>query len=386
MKKTTRKALSLLASMHLTVALLVVLMLLVVLCTLHQVELGTYGSVLKYMRGFFVYAALPGLGVRVPVFPAGGLVGLGLIANLLAVLFSAPGAFRQRAGFWLIHTGLVLLVLGEFMTGMFSVETQMTVEEGQTVNYTENRGREELVLIDHSLPEFDEVYSMDAAAMREGRTISHPRMPLDFKVIAHYPNAKLERRPPDSKLPPSKANRGVGPGVTVWPLAPAAEEQGGNQRTAYVEATAGGKPLGTWLVSAALAQPQHIDHAGGHYSLLLRPKRHYLPYSITLKDFRHDVYPGTSIPKNFASLIQLRHPQRGEDREVLIYMNHPLRYAGKAFFQASYGKGDTLSVLQVVENPGWLLPYVSFLLVTLGLLFQFAIQMRAFSKIEGGAG
>ena len=44
-------------------------------------------------------------------------------------------------------------------------------------------------------------------------------------------------------------------------------------------------------------------------------------------------------------------------------MNQPLRYEGKAFYQASFGKGDTLSILQVVENPGWLLPYVSCVLV-----------------------
>ncbi len=53
---------------------------------------------------------------------------------------------------------------------------------------------------------------------------------------------------------------------------------------------------------------------------------------------------------------------------MLIYMNQPLRYDGKAFYQASYGKGDTLSILQVVSNPGWLLPYISCALITLGLL------------------
>ncbi|HEY6101108.1 MAG TPA: hypothetical protein VIW03_16855, partial [Anaeromyxobacter sp.] len=58
------------------------------------------------------------------------------------------------------------------------------------------------------------------------------------------------------------------------------------------------------------------------------------------------------------------------------YMNQPLRYDGKAFYQASFGKNDTLSILQVVSNPGWLLPYVSTVLVTLGLLVHFAISLR----------
>jgi len=61
-------------------------------------------------------------------------------------------------------------------------------------------------------------------------------------------------------------------------------------------------------------------------------------------------------------------------------MNQPLRYDGKAFYQASFGKGDTLSILQVVENPGWLLPYISCVLVTLGLLIHFGITLRRFLK------
>ena len=60
---------------------------------------------------------------------------------------------------------------------------------------------------------------------------------------------------------------------------------------------------------------------------------------------------------------------------MLIYMNQPLRYEGRTFYQASYGKGDTLSVLQVVANPGWLVPYLSCTLITLGLLVHFGITL-----------
>ena len=78
---------------------------------------------------------------------------------------------------------------------------------------------------------------------------------------------------------------------------------------------------------------------------------------------------------------------------MLIYMNQPLRYDGKAFYQASFGKGDTLSILQVVENPGWLLPYISCVLVALGLLIHFGRQRcarssrkREAARLASGAG
>jgi hypothetical protein len=154
---------------------------------------------------------------------------------------------------------------------------------------------------------------------------------------------------------------------------------------AVVEVMAGGTSLGTWLASNAIEAPQTFQSGGRTYALSLRARREYLPYTLTLKDFKHDVYPGTSIPKNFSSLVRLRHPARGEDRDVLIYMNQPLRYAGKTFYQASFGKDDTLSILQVVENPGWLLPYLSTLLVTVGLLVHFGISLRRGVRRAGGA-
>jgi cytochrome c biogenesis protein ResB len=142
-----------------------------------------------------------------------------------------------------------------------------------------------------------------------------------------------------------------------------------------VEPVAGGQSYGTWLVSTVLGAPQSFVHEGRTYLLSMRARRYYLPYAVTLKKFSHDSYAGTDIPKNFSSLVHLSNPARGEERDVLIYMNQPLRYDGKAFYQASYGKGDTLSVLQVVANPGWLLPYLSCALITLGLLLHFGITL-----------
>jgi hypothetical protein len=168
----------------------------------------------------------------------------------------------------------------------------------------------------------------------------------------------------------------VGAQVALTPLAPVANDNDVNKPAAFVEPVAGGRSQGTWLVSGALGAPQSFTHEGRTYVLSMRHRRQYLPYSVTLKKFSHDRYAGTDIPKNFSSLVRLDIPGTGESRDVLIYMNQPLRYDGKAFYQASFGKGDTLSILQVVENPGWLLPYVSCVLVAVGLIFHFTISLR----------
>jgi hypothetical protein len=106
------------------------------------------------------------------------------------------------------------------------------------------------------------------------------------------------------------------------------------------------------------------------YTVELRPRREYKPYAITLKQFTHAVYPGTTTPKDFSSLIDLV-GENNERREVKIYMNNPLRYSGETFFQSGYFPDNSGTVLQVVRNPGWLLPYLSCTLVTLGMVMHF---------------
>jgi hypothetical protein len=357
-------------------------MVLVVLCTLAQVELGTFGAVSRYIKSFLVWWDVPGTLYSVPVLPGGALVGLVLAVNLVAAQGRRLELTWKKSGLWIIHAGLILLIAGEFVASVFQVESQMAIEEGQTLNYIEGRDVE-LAVIDATDPAFDDVYSIRESRLARGGTIAVPGTPLSLRVKALYRNAELAPRGPQD--PPSLADRGVGTGVAVRPMPPVTRDDQVNQSAAFLEPVADGRSYGTWLASNVLGAPQSFTHEGRTYVLAMRPRRQYLPYAVTLKKFSHDVYAGTDIPKNFSSLIHLANPSRGEQRDVLIYMNQPLRYDGKAFYQASFGKNDTLSVLQVVENPGWLLPYISCVLVTVGLLVHFAMTMRRSSRRRQGA-
>jgi len=55
-------------------------------------------------------------------------------------------------------------------------------------------------------------------------------------------------------------------------------------------------------------------------------------------------------------------------------MNNPLRHAGETFYQASFSPDERGTVLQVVRNPGWLLPYISCTMVTIGMLVHFGVR------------
>jgi hypothetical protein len=353
------------ASLKLTIGCLVVLMVLVVACTLAQVELGTLGAVKAYIRTPFVLWRVPGTAYAIPVLPGGGLVGLLLLVNLIAAGLKRFSPTVRKFGLSLVHAGLIVLFVGEFVTSLFQVELQLAIEEGQTLSYVESPRDLELAVIDTTDPKSDAVYGVPEAALARGGEIALRGTPLTLRVKRFFQNAALRDGAGDL------ATAGVGPGIAVTELAPVHNDDQQDLRAAWVEPIAAGKSYGVWLVSNGVSAPQSFTHEGRTYALSLRLRREYLPYALTLKKFRHDVYAGTDIPKNFSSLVHLSNPATGEERDVLISMNQPLRYAGKAFYQASFGKNDTLSVLQVVQNPGWLLPYLACALVAAGLLFHF---------------
>ena len=360
-------------SLKLTIVCLALLMVIVVACTLAQVNLGTFRAVNLYVRSMVVWWDVPGTDYAVPVFPGGALVSLVLRVNLVAAQVRRLELSWSKAGIWIVHAGLILLFVGEFVTSWYQVETQLAIEQGQTLNYVEGRDAE-LALVDTTDPRHDDVYSVPETLLARERSISVPGTPVTLRVKQFFRNADLTQRQPGEG--PAPATAGVGTAISVTELPPVTADDQVNRVTALVEPVAGGRSYGTWLVSNALGAPQSFVHEGRRYTLAIRPRRYYLPYSITLKKFSHDVYPGTDIPKNFSSLVHISNPGRGEERDVLIYMNQPLRYDGKAFYQASFGKGDTLSILQVVQNPGWLIPYVSCVLVGIGLIVHFSLSLR----------
>jgi hypothetical protein len=375
-KPLQRRLLEAAASMPVMIAATSLLIVLTFVCTLDQVNLGTFAAVDKYFRSFFLWADIGGY--RIPVFFGGGVAGL-----LLLVATSAAFAVRfrwdkQKAGIWLSHAGLILLIASEFVTGFFAVESQLPIEEGASMNYSEAYRIDEFV-VSEVTGEFETVYAIEDKQLRSGKSFEHADWPFSVHLRRYFPNAVVGSRPPQIKMPTSVVDRGIGSKMVLRPLSEVSLDDARNMRAAFVDIKEKGQRVGTWLISSQLGAQQRFTVGGRQFSIAMRARRYYHPFTVKLKDFKHDRYAGTDIPKNFSSLIRLIDPERGEDRDALIYMNHPLRYRGLTFFQASFGKDDTLSVLQVVRNPGWLIPYIACLLMGVGMLIQFLLSLKRFS-------
>jgi hypothetical protein len=198
-------------------------------------------------------------------------------------------------------------------------------------------------------------------------------------VKQFFANSTVTDRAAEAAQPPA-ATQGIGPRATVKELPRVTEMDKRDVPSAVVEIVTPQGSLGTWLVSEFVEQPQSFTFDNRTYKLAMRPRRHYKPYSIQLLKFQHDVYPGTDIPKNFSSRVSLQRPATGEKREVLIYMNNPLRYAGETYYQSGFDPDNHGTILQVVHNPSWLTPYFSCVLVGVGLVVQFAIHLLGFTR------
>src|SRR5262249_7943879 len=110
-------------SLKLTVVCLVLGMLLVFFGTLAQVELGLFKAQNEFFRSFIVFWGPKGASWQIPVFPGGYLVGGVLLINLVASHIKRFQFTVEKAGIWMVHFGLILLLLGQLMTDLLSRES-----------------------------------------------------------------------------------------------------------------------------------------------------------------------------------------------------------------------------------------------------------------------
>lgn len=366
-------------SLKLTVVLLSLGLGLVFLGTIAQVHLGLYKAQNEYFRSFLVFWQPEGSDARIPFYPGGYLIGGLLLINLFAahLRYYRPG--KKKIGIAMIHLGVVLLLVGQLLTDFLSTESSMHLRVGGTKNYSEADRRFELALVDVTESDSDKVFAISQHRLARKNAITHPDLPFSVRAKTYYANSALTQKA-EPGFEPVTGVTGFDGSVWMKELPHETVMDRRDTPTAIVELADKEKPVGTFLVSALLGRVQRFNHGGRTYEIALRPERHYKPFSLHLEEFNHDKYPGTEIPKNFSSRVLLNRPDTGERREVLIYMNNPLRYWGETYYQASFDRDDQGSVLQVVRNPSWLTPYFSCVLVACGMVVQFLIHLVPFLK------
>ncbi|HCR31470.1 MAG TPA: ResB protein required for cytochrome C biosynthesis [Opitutae bacterium] len=370
------------SSFELAISCMALGLVLVFIGTIAQVQLGIHGATELYFYSYFLYWKIPGIGVSIPYFPGGYTLGFLLLINLVTALFVRFRYSWKKSGVLLVHIGVITLLIGELISSMMQVDSAMIIDEGGKSNFSEDRRLHELAIVDHSRSqETDRVYAFPHEMLENKQDARHEELPFTVSISRYMANAEIRRRDENAPSDALIVNQGIGLQTYAIPLPKTGKMDAVNRTTAVLTVfdNANGEVVGTWLSSLGFPQ-QKFEFQGKEYSMEIRRKRYNYPFEIKLLDFSHDRYLGTNIPMNFSSEIELTHPERGENREFLIYMNHPLRYNGLTFFQSGFANEDTTTILQVVSNPGRHLPYISCILIFIGLTVQFGIGLISFTQ------
>jgi ABC-type transport system involved in cytochrome c biogenesis permease subunit len=322
-------------------------------------------------------------------------------AASLVLLAGLVMVFGVRGGNVLIHLAVGLLMFGQFAFGDRQIEERMSLVEGQTSSMACRTDETEFAVIKpgegqgegETKGEVDEVTAISGrllAARAGGAPIAVDGLPFEIHVLDYFPNSTVMRVGP---VAPNRATAGLGTRLLAERRPP---EGGASSRTniasAYVRLVErdGGRDLGTFLVTQFLNDQSQlfmaaggdecdtVAAAGSDWRLQLRFRREYKPFTVRLDDVRRIDYSASATPRDYSSYVTFTDTASGAEQKGRIWMNNPVRYRGETFYQSQYsqvdlGGGQTgeMTGLQVVENAGWLIPYVACVLAFWGMLAHF---------------
>ena len=426
-----RAALKTVASLKLTVSLFAMSIILVFFGTVAQKNAGIWSVVDQYFWSWMVWIDVQLLvqfgqiffsvpshwstSLSIP-FPAGktigGLMFINLVSAHIVQLYnivnvtakqakkgSALGdvlkVLVKRSGIYILHGGMLLLFVGEYITREFQVEQNMVITKGGSATFSFDTRNHELAFIDRTIPDEEKVTVIPSRMLKEALStatrVSHPDIPVDVEVKQYFTNSKLRDLQLNSDR---KVENPATVGVGLEGLAEKIPDGAGTDTESKIDMPAAyitlyskgtNEPLGTYLVAAILLNAKQtvtVDKVS--YQVELRFKHYYKPYKVELTDFTFEEYIGTRKAKNYTSHVRLTDPETGEDRQIAISMNNPLRYRGETFFQSGFQQETTTTTLQVVDNPGWRIPYVSCVMVAFGMLLHFSIGLFTFAQATSG--
>jgi ABC-type transport system involved in cytochrome c biogenesis permease subunit len=307
--------------------------------------------------------------------------------------------FGKRGGNMLIHVGIALLMVGQFAFGERQIEQKMYLNEGASTNVSFSPDQYEIALIDTSNPNEDLVTVIPDARLRQAiqdkEPIDDEKLPCLVRIDQWFSNSSLQNVDKDS---PNPATNGFGL------IAQAVERRssGGAKSTINLPAAyvtfidrQTKKPLDTLLLAQQRNDAAQLFRSADSYEKLniggkpfevgLRFRKYYKPYTVTLKDVARRDYANSDTPRDYYSIINISNDATQITEKT--WMNNPVRFAGETFYQSDYfpvplpgGRMSEGTGLQVVENAGWVIPYVCCMMVMVGMLSHFGGTFVRFSN------
>ena len=321
-KESLKRIVLLLSSPKVFIFTILWMMVLVVLGTLAQRDLGLYEAQQRFFSCWITWIG--------PFPTPGGRTALFLMTSNLIFFMLKPGFWRtKKIGIIIIHSGVLLLLLGGGITAWFSTEGNMVIQEGEISNVIIDLFAKELVVINDTNKSFDEITTISDNILKPGKIINSNFLPFNIEVIDYYINCEPVRRVEAV----SSEYKGLAQNFILKKIPNEKESEINRTGITFKVTESDASANGIYSIFLAQSIPQTISSKGEEFTLAIRRKRTYLPFSLRLDAFKKVLYPGTDLAKSYSSDLVLI--DKDISRPVLIEMNEPLRYLSIIFYWGS---------------------------------------------------
>lgn len=346
-----------LAKPHVLFYMLPWLMVLLVLGTVAQKDLGLYRAVEIYINSWILWIG--------PLPTPGGLATLSIIflALLIKFIFYSPWVWK-KAGTILTHLGVLLLLIGGVVTAITNQEGFMIIPEGETVDSVSDYQNRILVL----KKDEETLKEIICSDLKKGDVFSQEG--IKFKILMRCDNCSV--RAPSGIY---QNLSGLAENMEIFSIPDEKNIEANFSGLIFSAKNQDQKDFTTYLVMEDVKKVPKIQTKDGTVSFHIERTKTGLPFAVTLKDFRKIDYAGTTRAQEFESDLIIK--DGDVEWPVTIRMNEPLRYKGYSVYQSSFDQinGREITVLNVVKNGGQIFPYISTLIIFIGLLIHLIIRL-----------
>ena len=335
------------------------LMALLIAGTLAQRWMGLWPAMDMFFGSFIIWLG--------PIPLPGAYILLGILSLNLTLKFLLKSEWKWiKSGIILTHLGALILLLGGLITSITARESYMIIPQGQETPFIYSYTKRELVI-------YEGETQVLSTSFHDLKKENFKTLPFTINITATCTNCDILKRQEQPGFDETKPYQSMAQFMAFKPKP--REPQPENDLTGLEFEITGSDQDGIYIAFDGMPEPIKVTKDDKTYTLIFGKAQRQLPFSIALKDFIKDTYAGSNKARDYMSDIIVK--DGNLEWPTRIEMNEPLRYQGYTFFQSSFEQTpDTeTTILAVVENKGWLFPYLGSIVIGIGLLMHLILTL-----------
>ena len=297
------------------------------------------------------------------------------IINLAGSVIRYKLVSRKKWAILLFHLAFIVIIIGAGVTRYFGFEGSMHIREGESTNKVVSDASYICLKVSFAGKEVSENTKVDFTpntynSYRKTLNIGDKQVQVENEMFV--PNA--------TETMVRDAN-----GLPVPSLVQLPVESGQSGMDAFrAKITSGDEVryINVFGRDGVIISPVTCSINGIELSISYGSVVRELPFSIYLRDFQLERYPGSMSPSSYASEIILKDPASSVERPFRIFMNNILKYNGYCFFQSSFDQDEKGTVLSVNQDYwGTLITYLGYFFMALGMVFTIFLKNSRFQTL-----